>query len=173
MLAIDTTHLHPSTRLALAALAWLEERISPQSVLEIGCGNGILSLTASHMWQARVIACDISENAITDTRENINKYQYDNIEVLRSDGFKHPKIFTYTPYDLIIGNLLAEWQVMMAKDIEKYLRQGGMLLLSGILAWQMEGVENAFSAINIDIIQKFNDNEWYAVVGCHTFHTPL
>jgi ribosomal protein L11 methyltransferase len=171
MLAIDATDLHPSTRLALSALSWLEERVSPRSILEIGCGNGILSLTAAHMWNARVLACDISEHAIVDARDNIKQYQYDNIDVLRSDGFKHPKIGHNAHYDLIIGNLLAQWQVAMAKDIKKSLNQGGVVILSGIFAWQMEGIEAALSAINMNIIHKLIENEWQCAVVCHTIST--
>ena len=167
MLAVDATDLHPSTRLALDALAWLEERIQPESVLEIGCGNGILSLTAAHIWGARVLACDISENAVADARDNIRQYQYDNIEVLRSDGFKHPQIGKNAPYDLIIGNLLAQWQVAMAKDIGKCLSQEGIIILSGILAWQMEGVEAALSSINMHIIHQLAENEWQCAVARH------
>lgn len=173
-LIIDASTLHPSTRLALAALSWLEERIQPQKVLDLGCGNGVLSLTAAHIWNARVIACDISSNAVADCTENARTHAPEgDIRVLRSDGFKHPTIAAEAPYGLIIGNLLAQWQVQMAGDIAKNLHPEGVILLSGILLWQEEGLIAAFKSLNIEVIQKFSENEWVCHIARHHSFTQL
>jgi len=167
-IAIDASTLHPSTRLALAALEWLETLSEPENILEIGCGNGILSLTAAQLWQARILACDISENAVADTTKNVAEYAPGrDISVIRSDGLKHPQIRAQAPYGLIIANLLAPWQVQMATEIKKCLAEGGNILFSGILAWQQEGLIEALKAIDIHIIQLFSENEWQCVIGCH------
>lgn len=167
-LAIDASTLHPSTGLALCGLEWLENRAQPQKILDIGCGNGILSLTSAHIWDANVLACDISPSAIKDISDNIAKLAPDaTIRAIRSDGLKHAEIARNGPYDMIIGNLLAQWQVEMARDMVKILNPGGFILLSGILLWQAEGVKEAFAALNINIIQEFTDKEWVCYIACH------
>lgn len=167
-IVIDATSLHPSTRLALAALEWLDGRISPKNILEIGCGNGILSLTSAHLWDASIFACDIAEQAITDSQNNLKTYGNGaDITFFRSNGMKHPAISKNAPYHLIIGNLLAQWQVHMAKDIAACLPPNGHLLLSGILAWQAAGVLEAFELLNINKLEKFSEQEWECYILCH------
>jgi len=165
-IAIDASALHPSTRLSLSALEWLETRISPENILDMGCGNGILSLTSAHTWDASMLSCDISENAIRDISENIRKFAPDApITPLRSDGFRHPMIAKTGPYGLIIANLLAQWQVQMATEISQNLAPGGTLLLSGILLWQEDGVIEAFQTIGIEVIHRLNELEWVCLIA--------
>jgi ribosomal protein L11 methyltransferase len=164
-IVIDATKLHPSTRLSLTALEWLEDRITPANILEIGCGNGILSLACTQLWPASILACDISENAVADARANALEYAPDaDITILRSDGMKHPDIKAHGPYQLIIANLIPQWQVQMAASISEQLDAGGAILLSGILLWQEQGLKEAFVSLNINIIQRFDENEWCCLI---------
>lgn len=165
-IAIDASTLHPSTRLALLGLEWLEPHITPSNILEVGCGNGILSLTSAQLWNASILACDISPAAVADAARNASEYAPEAaITVLRSDGFKHPWISARGPYQLIIANLIAQWQVQMATDMKKQLDSNGTIVLSGVLIWQEQGLIEAFAAIDINIIQRFAENEWCCLIA--------
>lgn len=165
---LDASSLHPSTRLALMALDWLEERIQPPKILEIGCGSGVLTLASAQLWDTSIVACDISPNAVNDTLENARNLTPEaDITVLRSDGLKHPTIAEKAPYGLIIGNLLAQWHVAMATDIANCLVPGGTVLVAGILLWQEEGTLAAFKALNMQPIHKLSDTGWQCYVLRH------
>ena len=171
---LDASALHPSTRLALMALDWLEDRIAPQKILDIGCGNGILTLASAQLWDTPILACDISPGAVADAGANVREYAPGaDITILRSDGFRHPAIKAGAPYGLILANLLAQWQVQMATDIAQCLHPEGILLLSGMLLWQTDGTLAAFASINIAPIQQLGEGEWQCALLRHKAASPL
>src|SRR5438128_825301 len=136
-LKIDTAGLHPSTESCLKALEWLDARAEFANILDMGCGNGILSLAAASIWDANVLAVDISEKAIEDAKRAIAAYGLEErVTALRSDGFAEAEIRVRAPYDLIICNMLADFQLANAKNIQSCVKKGGYCLLSGILTWR-------------------------------------
>ena len=162
MYEIEATNAHPSTLLALEAMAWLHERENFTQILDMGCGNGILSITAATIWQANVTSVDISPNAISDTIAVIPPNV--SINAFKSDGFKHPAIRQAAPYDLILCNLLAQWHINMANDIQNHLAKGGSVIASGVLLWQEEPLLAAFHSIGFEVIQKLSASEWLCYI---------
>ncbi|MFW0777226.1 MAG: 50S ribosomal protein L11 methyltransferase [Rickettsiales bacterium] len=168
MIKIDTEGLHPSTICCLEALQWLHEREAFSSILEIGCGNGILSAAAASIWGAEVLAADISPKAVDDTQAYIKQHGLEQaINVIRSDGFNHPDIVENTPYELIICNLLAELQLRFAKDARKHCKIDGYLLLSGILEWKKTEVEQVYTRLGFEIAHKTTSSPWVTMVFRH------
>jgi ribosomal protein L11 methyltransferase len=164
-LAIDTQNLHPTTELSLEALQWLQVREGFANILDIGCGNGILSVVAAHAWETKVLAVDISPNAVADTEKTIGEYGLEEqVTVLRSDGFSHPEMHARAPYDLIICNLLADILVRIAPEVKKSLRPGGYAVLSGSLAWMSENVEKGYSSLGFEIVKKIEKSPWCAYI---------
>lgn len=159
-------NLHPSTELCLRALAWFSEKQDFSRVLDMGCGNGILSLTAAGLWDARVLAADISENALADTKAAIDRYHLQKrVAVVRSDGFSNPEIAENGPYDLIICNLVAELLVKFAKDIKANLKPGGYIILGGALTWLYPQVKTVISGLEFEIKQEFYSSPWHALIA--------
>ena len=77
IIAIDTIGIHPATECCFEALQWLHERREFHNLLDMGCGNGILSLAAASIWgDAKTLAVDILEKAIEDTNKNIAVARY-------------------------------------------------------------------------------------------------
>jgi ribosomal protein L11 methyltransferase len=171
-IAIATAGLHPTTEACLEALQWLQERAQCANILEIGCGNGILALAAASIWDTQVLAADISEKAVADTIENINKYQMESkVTAIRSDGFGHRLIAQRAPYGLIICNLLAKTLVSIAADLKKHSAPGGYVLMSGALSWLGADTETAYKALGFEIIKKTSFHNWNSYVLCHKADT--
>lgn len=169
---LDTEGAHPATIASLEALHWLHERHDFANILEIGSGNGILAIAAANIWDAQVLAADISEQAVADTSANIAAYQLENqLKVVRSDGFGHPAIAQNAPYDLIICNLLADTHLKLALELKKHSTPDGWVLLSGILSWRAADVEAAYSGLGFEIIEKSTNSPWQSYLLCHNSHT--
>ncbi|MDE3060920.1 MAG: 50S ribosomal protein L11 methyltransferase, partial [Pseudomonadota bacterium] len=95
---LDTENLHPATVLMIEALHWLHERYAAENVLDMGCGGGVLSALSASIWDARVLAADISPKAVEDTSMNIASHGLDGrVTVVQSDGFLSPEIAARTP----------------------------------------------------------------------------
>ena len=164
-LTIDTAAIHPSTDATLEAFGWLQERYEFGHVLDMGCGNGILSAAASAIWGAEVLAVDISDKALKDAEENLSKLDSGlPITLLKSDGFAHPAIRQKAPYNLIICNLVAELLVRMARDVTDCLAPEGVLVLSGSLAWMVDDTKRTYQALGFEIIHEIVKNPWHTLV---------
>lgn len=156
--------LHPSTEAALTALQELARQGTPATLLDIGCGSGLLTLAAGELWPGIRITCaDISPEAVADTQENLRRAGQQ-AHVLRSDGFSHPAITAKGPYDLVVCNLLAELLVRFAAEVKAALAPGGCAVLSGILAWHAPQVIEAYRALGFEITAEIAIGDWRALM---------
>jgi len=157
--------LHPTTVSCLEAMQWLAQRHRFASILDMGCGDGMLSVMAVHWWQARVLAADISAQAVADAQAVIASRELDTqIQVVRSDCFTHAAIAQEAPYDLIIFNLLAEPVLRLAPEVKMHLGANGIAIVSGILAWLEPGVVRAYEGLGFRIIHRVTREPWRTLV---------
>lgn len=133
---------HPTTQLAMQLLYALAATRDCANILDIGCGSGLLALTAAHLWSnARITAADIQACAVDTTRRNVkHNGLVERIHAVRSDGYRHPDIQQRAPYDLVICNMTADPIVQLATSLDKVLAAGGVVVLSGVLTWRSEEV---------------------------------
>ena len=164
-ITINTVGLHPATESCLEALQWLHEEHNFSNILDMGCGNGVLSLAAAGIWNANVLAADIAPQAVTDTTQNIARHKLEALVTpLHSDGFTHALIRARAPYDLIIFNLLAEPIVQMAPEVKSHLADDGVCILSGILAWMASDVETAYSRLGFTTLKIISRSPWQTYI---------
>jgi len=132
------TGTHPTTALCLE---WLDgQDIRTRSVVDYGCGSGILGIAAALKGAARVVCVDNDPQALEATRENA-----------RRNGVSHvvecffPDDYSTAEADLVLANILATPLISLAPRLLRSLRPGGSLVLSGILEDQAERVLSAYT----------------------------
>jgi len=131
------TGTHATTALCLE---WLEgSDIEGKTVLDVGCGSGILGIAALKLGAKSVMAMDIDPQALTATRRNA--LANDVSERLETSAHLDPG---GTTYDLVVANILARILIDQAGVVCACIRPGGELALSGILVGQVADVMAAY-----------------------------
>lgn len=128
---------HPTTALCLE---WLDGRdLNGQTVIDYGCGSGVLAIAAALQGAERVIAVDHDPQALEATRDNaIRNGVSDRIEVLLPDDFQSVEV------DLVLANILAGPLIDLAPRLAGCLKPGASLVMSGVLATQTDTVAEAY-----------------------------
>lgn len=137
------TGLHQSTRLCLDRLCALwAEGLRPRTILDLGCGSGILALTAARLFpEARLRAVDMDPEAVETTRENVElNGLLERIEL--ATGTVHSE--GGPAVDLLIANIRPEVLIPGAPEIRERVAPGGRVLLSDILVEEAAEVREAY-----------------------------
>ena len=132
------TGTHPTTSLCLQ---WLDGAdLTDKSVLDYGCGSGILAIAAVLLGAKQVTAIDIDPQALTATLDNM---QRNNIaEHLIERG--QPELAEGKTYNLVVANILAGPLKQLAPSIASKVSEEGELVLSGLLAEQAEEISQVY-----------------------------
>lgn len=149
---------HPTTALCLE---WLDgEDLHGKTVLDYGCGSGILAIAAVKLGASAVVATDIDPQALQATEENA-----------RRNGLAEGTILAVLPedlpqdqYDVVIANILSGPLVKLAPDILARLKPGGRMALSGILAEQGDTVAAAYAGA-LENMTVIGQEEWLRLDG--------
>ncbi len=146
---------HPTTRLCLQ---WLDEHLrGGESVLDYGCGSGILAIAAARLGAGNVLGIDIDPQAILSSRQNAAT---NNVAV----DFFLPDEAPARLADIVIANILTNPLKVLAPLLAGVTRPGGRLVLSGILAHQAEDVLAVYRAwFDIDLYRE--DEGWACLSG--------
>ena len=133
------TGTHPTTALCMQ---WLDATIEPQqTVVDFGCGSGILGIAALKLGAQRVVGVDIDPQAIEASTANAKRNNVEGqIELYLPKN--QPKDFQA---DVVVANILAGPLAELKQIISSYVKPGGKLALSGILASQAQSVIDAYS----------------------------
>ena len=139
------TGTHPTTALCLE---WLDgQNLDNCSVLDFGCGSGILAIAALLLGAPQAAGTDIDPQALEASRDNASR---NGIDPARFPVYL-PADLPQQPADVVVANILAGPLVSLAPQITALVKSGGRLALSGILAEQAEEVRAAYaSAFDLD-----------------------
>ena len=130
------TGSHPTTRLCLR---WLDSHLQGgESVLDYGCGSGILAIAAMKLGAAHATGVDVDFQAVSASRDNAIANRVDNVQ------FYLPDDAPQSSYDVVIANILTNPLRLLAPLLAKATRPGGQIVLSGILEEQAQEVMNIY-----------------------------
>ena len=152
------TGTHPTTRLVLR---WLDAHLDPfaggASVIDYGCGSGILAIAALKLGAARAEGVDIDEQAIVAARDN----------AARNDcaaRFLGADDDPPAPSDIVLANILANPLMVLAPHLASLCRAGGHVILSGILKPQAAEVAAVYQRW-FDMHTHETEEEWVLLAG--------
>jgi ribosomal protein L11 methyltransferase len=150
------TGSHPTTRLCLR---WLDNNLKGgESVLDYGCGSGILAIAALKLGAASAVGVDVDTQAVTASRDNAVANQVENVE------FYLPNNAPKGSYDLVVANILTNPLRMLAPLLANATRQGGQIVLSGILESQAQDVMGIYEQW-FDLNTPIFEDGWSCLSG--------
>lgn len=150
------TGSHPTTRLCLR---WLDNNLAGgESVLDYGCGSGILAIAAMKLGAARAVGVDVDAQAVTASRDNATANNVENVE------FYLPNNAQKNRYDLVVANILTNPLRMLAPLLADATNTGGQIVLSGILEAQAPDVMNIYQQW-FDLNEPIFEDGWSCLSG--------
>ncbi|HET7921482.1 MAG TPA: 50S ribosomal protein L11 methyltransferase [Gammaproteobacteria bacterium] len=149
------TGTHPTTALCLE---WLDGlTLDNSTLIDYGCGSGILAIAAARLGAAAVHAVDTDPQALTATHENASRNQVQaRLTVCAPEALAAP------PADFLVANILAGPLVALAPRLAALLKPGGRLALSGILVSQAPDIRQAYAPW-FDLSATAQRYEWLRV----------
>ncbi|MGH6609260.1 MAG: 50S ribosomal protein L11 methyltransferase [Burkholderiaceae bacterium] len=154
------TGTHPTTRLCLA---WLDANLQPgASVLDYGCGSGILSITAAKLGAGTVIGTDIDRQALDAARANTSANAV-------SASYTDPRELSQSAatFDIVLANILSKPLKLLAPALIARVAPRGSLVLSGILERQADEVIEAYRCVQpaLPLSVWRSEDGWVCLAG--------
>ena len=149
---------HETTSMCVEFLAkYVTER---DTVLDVGCGSGILGITASKLGANKVIMTDIDECAVVATEHNMKLNGVNNGVVMLKNLLDDESV----KGNVIACNIMADVLIAFAPYIGNNLKENGYIVLSGILVEKLDAVKNAYLSAGFSFVEEKIKGEWSALV---------
>lgn len=160
-LAFGTGH-HATTQGCLMAFdALLQKGLVARNVADIGAGTAVLAMAAAKVLSGRFIASDIDPIATDTAKANVvGNGLRGRVQCLTSVGFRHSELHSRAPYDLVFANILAGPLKKLAPEMAEHTASGAVLILSGILNRQAQGVINTYEGFGFMLVERRVIGEW-------------
>jgi ribosomal protein L11 methyltransferase len=167
------TGTHPTTQLCLEIIADILVPLDVDSrnsisLIDIGCGSGILGIAAQKLGAGKSLGVDLDEEAVKAAQHNaeINGVK-DNLELgIGSLSEIKKGNFSIAAGQIVIANILAPVVIRLLKEgVGELLAPGGKLVLSGILVEQVPDIEKAIQSAGLNLVDKRQIGDWVALVA--------
>ena len=149
---------HETTKMCLDLLGEID--VSGKTVIDVGTGSGILGIASILSDAKSAYMCDIDSTAIDTAKENarLNNVS-DRCEVERADLLEKSK----EPADVVFANITADILIRLSKDIGRFLKDDGTIILSGIIHARLDEVKSAYENCGFKFVRHVRDGEWNAL----------
>jgi ribosomal protein L11 methyltransferase len=154
------TGTHETTRLAAGFTIEEVMRSKPKTLLDVGTGTGILALVARRLGVEKVVGIDNDPEARRTCKENLERNGTHDISVPDTQIAEIGE-----QYDIVIANIIDGVLTMLQHDLNKALKPGGRMILSGVLTdRETEFYSNFTRETGLKLIEKRIDGEWSAAI---------
>lgn len=157
------TGSHPTTRLCLETL---EKVVTPgATVLDIGCGSGILSIAALLLGAQTAFGVDIDKLAVKTANANALENGFGADRFVAVEGNLSDNVSGQ--YDIIVANIVADIIMQFNPQVAQFLKPGGTYITGGIIDVREDEVLASFAANGFTVQQRFEDKGWLVFVLKH------
>ena len=141
---------------------WIQQFLTPDSVcIDVGCGSGILGISALKLGAAKAYLTDIDPIAVESALHNCKLNGVDkNAVVAHSNLLDNTEICG----DIMFANITGEVLKMLAPSIPKNLKKDGVLILSGIIESRLQMVKDAYESVGMEVLFERRKGEWFSLV---------
>jgi ribosomal protein L11 methyltransferase len=160
------TGRHPTTAYCLHQLSRCLKPGKKQSFLDIGTGSGILAIAAAKLGYAPIQAFDWDPDCVRVARENARKNRVAGRLRLARGDIARLSLRPGRQFDLICANLISNLLIRQRWRIVRRLKQGGVLVLAGILAAEFAEVQQAYAECGLKLRSSRVEKEWRSGAFC-------
>lgn len=163
-LAFGTGH-HGTTRGCLLLLDMVLRQRTPERILDLGTGTGVLAIAAAKALHRNILASDIDPRSVIVAKENaaLNGVGQD-VEAIHAIGFGSPRFAQAGPFDLVLANILANPLRRLAAPMAKHLAPSAFVILSGLLPPHARGVIAAYRGQGLRLIRRYELDGWTSLL---------
>lgn len=165
------TGSHETTKLCIAALKKYIDEEGTKTVLDAGCGSGILSIIALKLGARYVYGIDIDELAVRASESNMHlngidkeRYHFVKGDVIGDSEFAG-KLAETLQYDIIVANILADVIIPLSEVIRPLMKKDAVFIASGIIDFKEMPVKRALIKNGFNIIDVAHMGEWVSIVA--------
>ncbi len=148
---------HPTTRMCVALLE--EAILDGDTVLDVGCGSGVLAIAAGRLGAGKIIATEIDPPAADVARANLER------NGVVADVTTTETIPAATPpCDLVVSNIVSAVLIRLAADIARVMKSGGKWILSGVIPDNWPDVLKSANTCGFDVSETRTEDGWVAAL---------
>ena len=159
-MAFGTGH-HATTSLSLGFIKQVTDKAKTQSVLDVGCGTGILTMAAALFGAEHALGIDNCPDAVDASAKNV---LHNNLQTIIDIAITPLDQITDS-YDIVVANIIHDVLAEMSPELTAKTKTGGFLILSGVLAEeQADSIGRIFTKLGFTVLEQKSEGDWAALL---------